>query len=245
MGYLLANTRYVIDTSTWQFVYSLEGFGPCAVDIPYYFWEHAKSILKHPDNVLKRTQLIALNNLDVEFTALWRQKGDMAIFDYHTVRLSFIHGGKQETWYLNVNPVFGNTSYSRMTDTQLRGVDYEFWRGDGERQKARSDFFDIEDRPIFERISTLSWVRPSISSVRSCPHFGISHDKYLVWYRSKQLRGSCYALLCGTWAILLDDDFSFDSLVSLKSASDGRLYIDQIMATVNPYVVKIKTLVRQ
>lgn len=62
-----------------------------------------------------------------------------------------------------------------------------------------------------------------------------------VAYKGKEL-GSCYAFLFQSCAILLGDDFSFDSLVALEGIHNGVLQVQHFFYSVNPYCIKVVTL---
>lgn len=72
--------------------------------------------------------------------------------------------------------------------------------------------------------------------------FGISPHQYEVSYRGRKLNGSSYAWLYGASAVLLGDDLSFDSLVLLGRCSNESLDIQRVLYTVNPYIVRVQTL---
>lgn len=75
-------------------------------------------------------------------------------------------------------------------------------------------------------------------------HFmlGLSQNPYDVYYKSKLLNGQSYALLCGNWAVILGDDFTFDSLCYLDGADENKLYVNKFVYSVNTYILKIMTM---
>lgn len=68
--------------------------------------------------------------------------------------------------------------------------------------------------------------------------FGLTKRKFTVKIGSHELNGTCYAYLCGVYAILLDDKLNFDSLVVLSMIDDTTLYCEKIIYSLNTYVIK-------
>lgn len=71
--------------------------------------------------------------------------------------------------------------------------------------------------------------------------YGLSQNQYRIQYKGKVL-GTSYAWVFGTWALLLDDSFRFDSVAVLSGVSSDLLLVDKFLYTENHYVVKAMTL---
>lgn len=72
--------------------------------------------------------------------------------------------------------------------------------------------------------------------------FGLSTRQYHVYYQGQELKGTSYAMLYGDVAILLGDDFTFDSVALLLRIDTGVLHVGKFVYSVNPYIVKCMTM---
>lgn len=73
---------------------------------------------------------------------------------------------------------------------------------------------------------------------------GMSSYAYELYYRGKKLKNKLYAMICGPWAVLLTDDFRFDSFVILNSAHNWVLGIDRVVYTLNVNLMKAVCLIK-
>lgn len=245
MGYLFASKRFLIDKSTHQFIPITRKLSSLEIDIPFYFWESARSLLRNRTHLLHRTHRIQLNGCSVEFTK-FMCKGEMPLLDSHSALIKYSSGQTTESYHMNVKPTFGNINYIDMNDTQLRCVDYVIWKDMGSVPDFSSDFFGTPTSalPRFNCLYDMGYVKTQYNAVSDMFFYGLSDQQYQVCYRGKKLNGKSYVMMCGTWGVLLGDDLSFDSIVSFCGVEDGCLYIDNILHTINPYIIKVKTLVK-
>lgn len=72
--------------------------------------------------------------------------------------------------------------------------------------------------------------------------YGVVTTPCKIVYQGKLLNGDTLTFVSGPWAILLDDDYTFDTLVLLKGASSGILDVDRFVYTVNTYILKLMML---
>lgn len=68
-------------------------------------------------------------------------------------------------------------------------------------------------------------------------------DQVTVYYHNKKLNGSCYAVVFGAIAVLLDDELRFDAVVALESMRDMTLGVRKIIYTSNSYLTKAMMLI--
>lgn len=85
------------------------------------------------------------------------------------------------------------------------------------------------------RIHMLSGYQESLS-------YGVPPTQLSVSYKDRPFGGKCYALVCGTWGILLGDDFSFDALVTFSGYNNKHLDVDRVVYTTNTYISKFVVL---
>lgn len=93
----------------------------------------------------------------------------------------------------------------------------------------------------FNRIRGLG-ARNTLSAQGFIASLGLANNKYTLLFRGKKLSRQSYIFLLGTYGILLDDEFKFDSLVLLRSANHGVVDIDHIVYSVSTYMTKIMVL---
>ena len=243
MGYLLANAQYMLDTDCWEFVKIDKTSQPMELEVPYYFYNYAKSVFVY-QGWLWKTYMVSLNNLSIEFVKLDRPQEEHPIFGYYNAILKFFVKGEWQTWTIVVSPSYGNINYNNLKATELRRVYYDVFKDMVEVKTCVTDFFGTADEnlPRFHQIRSLALVRPNASAAKDRPCYGIHRKPWSVFYKGKELNGKSYAMLCGTWAILLGDDFSFDSIVTLDGVEDGKLSVDRVIYSINPYIVKIVML---
>lgn len=238
MSYLQANKFWLIDRATWQFVDAMENLPPRSrTDVPFYLWER----LKDWTGIRAKVYRLELNGFSVHWTHFEGQPPPHNFYDYHTAS---IHIQGSPILSFVVNPSYGNIDFRHIHDTELRCIYYSFWKGTSDHKEFRSDFFnlDYEDVPHYKPVSTLGWMRTKAPSAKDMLYFGIRYEPFSIFYKNRKLNGKSLALLCGTYAILLGDDFSFDSLVSLKTVSEQHLELDKVAYTVNPYLLKTVVL---
>lgn len=113
---------------------------------------------------------------------------------------------------------------------------------DGEMHTYFSRFVPLHPgaKP-FNRIRGLG-ARNTLAAKNFICSLGLAKDKYTMLFRGKKLSRQSYIFLLGTYGLVLDDDFNYDSLVFLRSANSGVVDIDRIVHTVSTYMTKIIVL---
>lgn len=239
MRYQQASKTHLIHPETFELVETLPE--PHELAVPFYLHE-----IFRPSGVVDwhgvscQEELVfklSLNELEVEF-----ENGQMykkAYFDFRDEKI-----GHRMFMRLKVD-TDTVVSYSGGDSNELfYGADYTLNIAGYDAKRYRHEFDSDEwTKQNFYEVPDLgSKGVYRIGKNRFC--MGISSRKWNLFYHGKKLSPTCYALLCGTWAILLTDDLKFDSLVYLGGVVPGVLYIEKIAYTVNSYLVKAMTVIK-
>lgn len=238
MGYELVSKSYVVDMDSWQFYKVTGSMDLPGVRIPYYMEQLRDGAkLSNLFDQGKRSMAVELNGFSVEFAEGYRASrrylfgGNQKAIIRHAgkelelwirPKISYPRDGRVKAWISDVNYEFDDGSRKSSFSTLHSGG----WR--------HQSFFNIQ-----------GLVRTKIryqTEDELC--FGVLPTQYDVLYKEKQLGGKCYALVLGTWGILLDDDLSLDSVVILRGASQSILNVEKFLYTVNSYVMKFIVLAK-
>lgn len=103
--------------------------------------------------------------------------------------------------------------------------------------------YEENDITMFSPIQGVCYSRLQNSGMSRFP-YGLRKKQYRIMYREKWIEGTCYAVLCGTYAVLLNDDLSFHSLGLLCGCTSDALNIDRFIYTTNTFISKLMTLVK-
>lgn len=225
--YLVATKQSLIDLETFKFI-KYKDAGNSRIHRPFFMYEPRT---QYPRNESKITT-VKLNGFSVEFLDVdnWKMgdsEAKIALYDENrggTCNLSIrvspsgLHNGAVGVYYLA--------------------------RVDGKPISSTVNFgVPFEGSPKFNYIPGL--VRQESQDLKNNKlYWGIRSQQYKIVYGGRELGGTCYAMLCGAWAILLDDDLSLDSLVLLRSANVDTLEVHKFIYTTNPYIVKVMTLAK-
>lgn len=247
MVFYQACKEYLIHPRTFEFVKSVDEMTVDTVKVPQYLWSHGDKLVftEHWGRAEKSLDL-ELNNLRVDFM----EHGSFFFADITTrdeaadKRLVF-----NLMCSLDVDTSYTTFTASHVAPTRtrvdsLRGIDYQL-RTNGEEVKIwRHEYNKYEQVECqFETIPEHGKTDVSTIGVNSFS-MGLSNNQWRVRYHGKTLNGECYAFVGGPWGILLSDDLKFDSLVYLSAVGNGTLVVEKVLYTVNPYIVKIMTLIK-
>ena len=239
MVYLQTSKTYMIDTETYKFVAGNKRDQHCDVDVPFFLWGYGSGNVAHKQledgsiSYLRKVFTLNLNNLRVAFSGI--STGAIITF-YDSVRKGttvikldyFLRTARK--W------AFGSSA------KEILGVDYTIKIGDQPKREFQTKLVSSEDSAHYTKIADLDNNEIASSNMDDKLCYGIRKRPYDIIYRAKKLNGQSLALVCGTWAILLTDKLEFDSLVTLDCARTPALGVDNIVYSVNTYVVKAKTL---
>ena len=226
--YVQVNKSYIVDRTIWQFKHWSKLPKGSDIDVPSVLYKWEKPIhYTVPGfgkvNTWRRQDSLVLNNLVVQTNA-----SNFAAIDIHTPKGDI-------ALHLNWEHQNDNIAFGRMFNV-LHGAAYVF-------QSPSAHFVHQTsfNNCIINGVDDLS--RRGFQQFDNITlQFGVSHNQFEVEYKRKRLNGKCFALIYGTWAILLSDKLEFDTLVSIGILTDGVIHVDKIFYTVNPYITKLLML---
>lgn len=229
-----ADKSHYVDMDTFKFVTAPERVKPFNVDVPWYLWAKQSSrqhYIPHPElnssSILSMVHKFDLKDMTIHFKRTYRD-ASMMFWD------------KIKHCLVDLSIQCGPCLINQGTQfTNITGVDYHIlvdYVG-----SAYHTEIPIQGRP-FSLVSDLSHnAIPNYGGNEFC--MGLRPNPYEVRYKGRVLNGESLALLCGVWAVLLDDDLSFDTLVLLEGVDYDRLFVSAFPYTTNPYILKVKTLI--
>lgn len=237
--YMKVSHRHYFDYETNKLVWVSDLKQPFVVDVPELLWtwqvgysdgNKPKDVVQVKHGTHRRVDYFKLNQLKVQLLDSYRQAA-IGFFNvkadcWMQIGISVSH---RENFVGQLYKLFGfNCSWSV-----------------GQQVSSYSTKFKLPPwtEPNFRSISDLAIDHSiEVDANRFC--FGVRGISYRVRYNGRELNGDCYALVCGPWAILLDDEFRFDTLAMLNGATSVILDVDRFLYTVNPYITKVITLTR-
>lgn len=246
--YLQTSNRHYLDTETWKIIKQGQLVKPFEMVVPFWYWHFKEATErcvrgmpkiidgkpKIPVSLFRKQHTVELNDLSVQF-------GDdfthvlIKFFNVKRDRLSSIELATKLRW--KWLPHLSTRSF-------LGGVDYKCVLDDETPAKIETKFYQtLLSAPNFCSIPNLSLDEKN-SDEREMLYYGILPWQMDVKYKETWLNGQSWALLCGTWAILLSDDFKFDSLVALSGATCTTLVAERFLFTVNSYIRRMIFLAR-
>lgn len=232
MSYLLATKDQVMDLNTWQFMPKSSMQKPFELQVPIYFWRfrelatHKKLLGK---SVYRKITSIGLNDLIIQVNA----DNCYVIINTDKGQKKFLvcprHKHSAQTYGMQFY-ILESVKYTIFCDD--RSIEHHT-KVSGQPltspafihkipDLARSDIWDKYDNAYLL--------------------YGIMPTKYSIIYGKHDIKRQNYAMLCGTWAVLLTDDMKFNSLVLLKGATEDSLYIDKFIYSLDPHIVKLMVL---
>lgn len=238
MRYLQADKCHLLNLETFEFLFLEERVKPALVDVPYWFWNYNESsrhfVLSDrnkPPCELKKTSQVRLNNLVMK-----SHRG------YAKVCVQFLDEKTNAFRKIELYSAPRSGPWVKDKGQTVVGVDFTIAEGDLPEMKTYCLFSDQVPGDIrFRPLRGLD-NREILGSKNEELSLGLRYEPFEVIYKSRKLHGKSYALICGYWGILLSDDMKFDSLVAFEGVSEQTLYVNRFLCTVNPYVVKILTL---
>lgn len=231
------NKNCIFDRKTNKFMQQTEAALRAGIEVPFFLWqfeerrEHTSKVYGKPAGVFRQTHDIELNHFKVKFIGSGPKSAEVRFFDSLRGSLSVIE----------IDAELCTVSTAHGID--LIGVTHTVTNNGDTRIHRTMLSNPAWVSPNFCRIPGLGCTKESVIG-RNRLSLGVLPSRYIVRYRGKKLNGNSYALVSGTWAVLLGDDMSFDSIVILNGATQSVLEIDQVAYTVNPYMVKVMTMIR-
>lgn len=228
--YLQACYKNLIDVETWKMIGQAERETPYDVQVPFYLWSFPElSVHKYVDGYHRRTYTIELNDLSVKFRGSYMQ-----------AFVTFIDTVDNQVREIKITTDIETISHATMTGhiDRTYGADYEI-EGIAGISHIRTDFHGV----AFNQMPGLG-VNDIPKYANADFSYGIHNLPYTIYRGDSQLRTNHYALLCGSWAVILHDDFTFCALVLLEAAMPRKLYIHKVLYTSDRTFVKEFTLAR-
>lgn len=248
MGYIQVGRETLVDTKTYKLVTvgDLLSLPPQSVAVPFYLFTHGgaaewvedgvKTLLKGWNRELESCLYLNKLNIDVKID-----------LDGLRVNMKFFDNLKDEWVKITMRVV----SFHHDTSVDVAGADYDIRINKAVGKYHHNMTQPPWGIPMFRNMYGLCHFRLDLEHYDWFP-FGILPNQYQVHYKGHQMGGSCYALLLGPAAVLMDDDLQFDSLVFLngvKGPIKGKsetydIDVGRFMYTANRYVVKFITLAK-
>lgn len=186
--------------------------------------------LRSPFSFYRKVNFIDLVNVKVEFED-----------SYKKAKITFYEMNPKKAYTVKLECELDNGIYHEV-DECYNIVRYSYKVIEGVNFKDAADlethitgirnFCKVRDLKIIEAVKATGWDNEHFS-------LGVAPEKFELRYRDKSLDYKSYALICGPWAILLDDVFNFDSIVALSYVDSTSLTIDGIIYSNNRYLISI------
>lgn len=242
--YVQVAEKWLMNQRTFQFV-PMEGRSdPCEIDVPGFYWnddEYGSYVSTKYIHVgenadgkvyttLNKTYYITLNQLQIEL---------INGFKYGII--SFLNEyGSEMKLTVEARPLTVGVSFTSQAVAKVVDVSYSVIG------LSQPILYTSKLGSGFSYIPGLAQHRDGMERMKAeVPfHYGIAPKTYQVKYKNRKLGGDCLAMLCGPWAVLLDDERKFDSLAVLSGASVHELVVDKFLYTVNPYIVKVMMITK-
>lgn len=244
MHYIQCSSQWFMDKDICKLVSEAKRVTPYEADIPWYLWkygdawehkigagfERVNGELQTTFSVMRKTHTVTLNALSIEFTQEYKH-ANIRFFDKIK--------GLPVKLELDANPDTVLTAKNGRKYREILGIGYQI-KNDGVAQQYYCGF-DKTKKDAFRFIGGLGKHEGASIAGRRFS-YGLTPVPYTVKYMGRELGGNSFAMMCGPWAILLDDDYSFDALVFLKSAKAWDLEVERFVYTTNTYIIKVMTL---
>lgn len=240
MDYTQLSTDTLLNQKTWRVIDSVDKATPCDIDVPFFLWTPcgysrllAEGKLDSDEISLYYADTVWLNDLSIKVSKKFGA-GHIKFYDISRGRdiLLDIVLGKD---------IFGS---KRGRSGVVVGIWHDVWIETGKRKKQIESSYsglDISRGCRFNKVQSLA--HREIPGSR-CEFFsyGVSRMPYSVAYKGKQLNDVYRAFLCGSWAVMLQEDMSFHTLVSLKGVRQSELVVEDFLYTVD---AEVKELMRK
>lgn len=244
-SYLQVGTNWMIDKKTLKLVpFSRLSklHTPYLLEVPFFMWEYPDFNDRFPitgfDNIggafqnrhstVRYTTDLELNRLKISFPGGQSQQAYISFFDKHEnkdFQFELVSSDKRGVIWTKKGS----------QQNQVTGVDYTLTTVSGKSVKYSTDFGLLDCiGPHFRPITGLA--KDNRYS------YGLTPNQFKVRYMDEELNGTSLAIVFGHWAILLEDDLTFDTLVLLKGAKSDELNVERFVYTTNVYILKIMLL---
>lgn len=240
MSYLQADRSHLVDLDTFEFVQLELRKAPAEIFVPEHFWRFNAAAMHFEHDIrggraliepttYKKVVVFPLNNLQIEIFGMSNTRFVLSYQDKD------VENSIEVSYTAHSMCVYGDIN----NQATLKGV--SFYAVLYDKFDQFNVVFDSDKVTThYHRLENLALI-PTTGNYPDKMCIGLSHNKYRVLYRGRDLY-SCYAFVIGPCAILLKDNLEYDSVVLLNGAKQGVLYADAIVHSVNPRAVKMKIL---
>lgn len=256
MKYIQLCKNGYLDCRDYQFVPEEKRIRAWNVDVPFYLWT-----FNEPD-IHKDVYGVGFNNGRMMNTcSFWRKLYELELNKleikfgrgYIPSTIQFINPKTNEWETLELLATSDTSGFAFGDESKmLTGIDFRLEvAGNGpvtthvqldEGRMHHNMFGQKEDvAVIFNRIVSLGCQEaPKYSNHQFS--YGVRSLKYAVMYHKQKLEDLYLALVAGPWAILLNDDFSFNTLCYLRGISANTLFVEKFAYTVSTKILKASVL---
>lgn len=246
MNWLQADRGHLIHPETYKIVPMGNIKEAIHVDVPFYLW-----IYDEPDYHLGVTGVRVVNGVPANIYSQFRHVDTLEL---NMLEIHFVAFREAQISFLDTSIGRWNQlnlimRKDRLTENKkgvkthrLMFVDFMLVVGvGGTLHQWHVDYDSAYDKKrTFPPVPGLA---PGFENFgQMALSYGIRYKRYKIVYKGHTLDIKCYAFLYGVWAILLKNDMSFDSLVTLIGASHDTLTVSDFLYTVNPYITKVRFL---
>lgn len=227
--YTMLSTGMLYDQESHILLKPSDLVSPYTVDIPFYMWTRRRLAGSWAEEskdgqILVNSTSIMLRDLTVTLTKK---------FGYGYIK--FVDGKTGFDVNLTVE------TKKDMCGNRLQGAWLSVLKDD-DPSSQRLSYIGLVNTLSFIQVPSLG--KRSMAFCQEVFSYGVRSIKWRLRYHKKNLERQQYVFLCGFWGILLNDDMSFNSLVSLRTVSVPYLDIDKVLYTVDPSMVKTQMLIK-
>lgn len=206
---------------------------PCDINVPFFLWRHsglgvigAEKFDGSGDKRVRyiQTDTVILNNLAIQY-----------IVGYKAASISFVDIKSGERVVLSIGArtqVVHGSADGPYPTSDVVNINYII--GVGQRNRA----FHTDLKHAFTHISGLGRVK-NADILGKHFSFGLDKTRYEIFYMRERLYREYMALVSGPWVVLVNDDYTFNSLVLLSGAKPGELRVSKIVYTSDPYIAQV------
>lgn len=244
--YLQANRAYLLDYDTFKFVPKYDCIKPYDISVPFYIWDYWEKDVKRVRTGFARVNGKIRNTISKCSRVFHVKLNDLTIHfaeGYKAACIKFTDAktGRPSSIAITAKPRV-LTHSDLISFTHMVGVDYKFSVDCGPDKIVYSKLGScIWSSPNFRQVEYLGYdMNEAIGSERFS--YGIRQTPYEVRHNMEKFYPAKYVMLCGTWAILLDDDLRFETLVALNGVTSTMLDVSSFLYTTNRRIAKMMIL---
>lgn len=255
MQYVQVNKSYVLDTKTNK-LQPMSGLHGVGIDTPWWLWPDRANVttLSIKGNTYHQVDMAKLCNLAILAevnhnsygATVGKIRSDPTSETEFRPIIKFKDAKTGEVIMITIDiiaAISGNDmahpkgkGANAIYPAIVSGITYNLVTSHGARRYITSFQDSLNGFTAIKNLPNLAFFRDDILSDSFVYNFGLSERQFEVIYQGRPLEGTCYAYMFGTLAVLLRDDFSFDSLVALKGCRDGVLKVERFMFSTNDFI---------